>query len=63
VRRIISFALALALVIGGGVLCLIQLMVAYEDGTFRGAFGLGAASMMILGSYWLYEDFWRPRPP
>jgi hypothetical protein len=56
-RRIISFLLAIALTLCGAVLVALQLLTAYETGAFRGITAVAAGLMMVIGAYWIYEDF------
>jgi hypothetical protein len=58
-RRINSFLLASALTLGGAVLLVLQLITVYETGAFRGIMAVAAVMMLVIGIYWIYEDFLR----
>jgi ABC-type nickel/cobalt efflux system permease component RcnA len=58
-RRVISFLLAIALTLCGAVLVVLQLVTAYETGAFRGIMAVAAGMMLVIGIYWIYEDFLR----
>jgi pimeloyl-ACP methyl ester carboxylesterase len=53
-RRLISFVLASSLAIGG-IAALLWLLL-FAD-RVRGLFLIGAAVMMVVGAFWLWEDF------
>jgi hypothetical protein len=55
-RRIISVALAFALTFGGIYFLILQLATVFDGGGFRGDLIGGAALMITLGAYWIYED-------
>jgi hypothetical protein len=60
-RRIISFLLAIALTLSGAVLLVLQLVTAYETGAFRGIMAVASGMMLVIGVYWIYEDFFSAR--
>jgi|HubBroStandDraft_4_1064222.scaffolds.fasta_scaffold1138452_1 hypothetical protein len=56
-RRIISLLLAIALTLCRAALVVLQLVTAYETGAFRGIVAVAACMMLVIGIYWIYEDF------
>jgi hypothetical protein len=54
-RRFISFVLASSLAIGGAAVLLWAMLFAER---VRGLFLIGAATMAVVGIYWLWEDFY-----
>ncbi len=53
-RRLISFIFATSLAIGGAAALVWMLFFADRA---RGLFLIGAAVIMVIGAFWLWEDF------